>query len=397
MWTRHRTILGCAIVLLLVGGSFVPYAKSASNPTLVYSGLNFPVSFRFAPDGRIFFNEKNTGNIRIIQGGSVLVAPFATLAVAIDGLEQGLLGLALDPAFSVNGFVYVYYTYSDGSYYHGRITRFTATGNTGVDPLNIFDVRDPSPATTNHNGGYLRFGPDGKLFVQVGEFADSNQAQNLTSNAGKILRMNPDGSIPSDNPFVGSLVYAYGIRNGFGMDFDPNDGKLVETEAGPASDDQINIIQRGRNYGWPYCLGVCNNPAYVDPIATFTPVVTPTGIAYASLGVFYFGEWTGVNLQKLTLTSSNKMDSIQQIWSLGTPNNGVLDVVLGPDKRFYLSTATGIYAYNIPVTLPPHGTTPSLLETVFGNLLLDLSIVAATVAIAGLITFRWKKLKAQHA
>ncbi len=397
MWMRHWTVLGCAIVLLLVGGSFVPHGKSASNPTLVYSGLNFPVSFRFAPDGRIFFNEKNTGSIRIIQGGSVLTTPFATLAVATDGLEQGLLGLALDPAFSVNGFVYVYYTDSDGSYYHGRITRFTATGNTGVDPLNIFDVRDPSPATTNHNGGYLRFGPDGKLFVQVGEFADSDQAQNLTSNAGKILRMNPDGSIPSDNPFVGSLVYAYGIRNGFGMDFDPNDGKLVETEAGPASDDQINIIQPGRNYGWPICLGVCNNPAYVDPIATFTPVVTPTGIAYASTRVFYFGEWTGASLQKLTLTSSNRVDSIQQIWSLGTPNNGVLDVVLGPDKRLYFSTTTGIYAYDIPVTVPPPGTASSFLETVFGNLLVDVSIVAAAVATAGLIMFRRKKLKAQHA
>jgi len=384
------------IVFLVVVGSLFPVGRAASNPCLVYSGLSFPVSFRFAPDGRIFFNEKNTGNIQIIQGGSVLATPFATLPVATDGEEQGLLGLALDPAFSVNGFVYVYYTYSDRPYYHGRITRFTATGNTGIDPLLIFDVRDPSPATTNHNGGYLRFGPDGKLFVQVGEFADSNQAQNLTSNAGKILRINSDGSTPSDNPFAGSLVYAYGIRNGFGMDFDPNDGKLVETEAGPSSDDQINIIQPGRNYGWPICLGVCNNPAYVDPIATFTPVVTPTGIAYASPGVYYFGEWTGASLQKLTLTLFNRVDSIQQVWSLGTPNNGVLDVVLGPDKRLYFSTTTGIYAYDIPVTVSPPGTTPSFLEMVFGNLLVDVSIVAAAVATVGLIMFRRNRLKAQH-
>ena len=137
----------------------------------VYTGLNGIVAFRFAPDGRIFFNEQGTGRIRIIQNGVLQPTPFATLTVSTAGPEQGLLGIELDPDFTLNNYVYVYSTYSDGTFYHGRITRFTANGNTGINPVNLFDVTDPTPQTTNHNGGYLKFGPDGKLYVQVGEFA----------------------------------------------------------------------------------------------------------------------------------------------------------------------------------------------------------------------------------
>src|SRR5262249_17531931 len=158
----------------------------------------------------------------------------------------------------------------------------TAVGNTGTNESTIFDVADPSPSTTNHDGGYLRFGPDGKLYVQVGEFNEQDLAQNVSSRLGKILRMNPDGSVPQDNPFPNSLVYAWGVRNGFGMDFDRQTGQLLETEAGPDRDDEINIIVAGGNYGWPICMDFCNNPALIKPIASFTPVVTPTGIAYAS-------------------------------------------------------------------------------------------------------------------
>jgi len=354
---------------------------------LIYSGLNFPVSFRFSPDGRVFFNEKNTGNIRIIQDTSLLPAPFATVSVATDGEEQGLLGLELDPNFSSNGFVYAYYTYSGGSTYHGHITRFTAAGNTGSDPVDIFDVADTTPTTTNHNGGYLKFGPDGKLYVQVGEFSDKNQAQNLSSNTGKILRMNPDGTVPSDNQFPNSLVYAYGIRNGFGMDFDKLTGQLVETEPGPTSNDEINIIVAGGNYGWPICLGKCGNPSYIDPIATFTPVTTPTGIAYVSPRTYYFGEWTGASLEKLALTSSSTVDYIAPVWSLGTPNNGVSDVVLGPDTRLYFSTGTGIYAYDIPLLGQPSQASRSLLPLVASAVI----IVTATIAITMILFQRRRR------
>src|SRR6266571_2409588 len=340
-------VITLVIILIWKAPIVLPIAYSTSGPTILYPGLSFPASFRFAPDGRIFFTEKNTGNIRIIRNGTLVPSPFASLTVATDGLEQGLLGIALSPSFQSDGFVYVYYMGWDGTTYHGRIARFTALGNSGTGRVSIFDVADPTPSTTNHDGGYLRFGPDGKLYVQVGEFADPSQSQNSSSVAGKILRMNPDGTVPSDNPFPNSLVYALGIRNGFGMDFDRQTGQLVETEAGPDRDDEINIIVAGGDYGWPICMDTCSNPSFINPIASFAPVVTPSGIAYASPRTYYFGEWTSASLQKLTLTQSSTVASISQVWSSPDPNNGVTDVMLGPDQKIYFSTSTEIYQYDI--------------------------------------------------
>ena len=372
---RPLLVIILTIVLIWKGPIFLPIAHSTSGPTILYPRLSFPASFRFAPDGRIFFTEKNTGNIRIIQNGTLVPSPFASLTVATDGLEQGLLGIALSPSFQSDGFVYVYYMGWDGTTYHGRIARFTALGNSGTGRVSIFDVADPTPSTTNHDGGYLRFGPDGKLYVQVGEFADPSQSQNSSSVAGKILRMNPDGTVPSDNPFPNSLVYALGIRNGFGMDFDRQTGQLAETEAGPDRDDEINLIVARGNYGWPICMGTCSNPSFINPIASFTPVVTPSGIAYASPRTYYFGEWTSASLQKMTLTQSSTVASISQVWSSQDPYNGVTDVVLGPDQRIYFSTGTEIYQYDFSGSAEP--TQPTSSWTV-----IYVTIAAAAVAIA---------------
>ena len=336
-----------AILILLV--LVVPWVDAQSDvkvvPEVLFKNLDFPDALAFAPDGRIFFNEKNTGNIRVIQKGVLQSSPFATLRISNNG-EQGLLGIALDPSFARNGFVYVYYTYLDGSLYHGRITRFTAAGNTGTNPVHLFDVTDPTPQSTNHDGGYLKFGPDGKLYVQVGEFAVPSLSQDLSSNAGKILRMNPDGSAPTNNPFKGSLVYAYGIRNAFGMDFDPNTHMLIETEAGPST-DEINIITAGANYGWPMCTGVCSNPAYADPIITFNPATTPTGIAYGSPNTFYFGEWNTGELKRLELTPDAGVRSVDQVFALNTPAGGIVAVERGPDGNIYFSTTNAIYIYRL--------------------------------------------------
>jgi len=139
---------------------------TASPVTPVLTGLNFPVSLKFAPDGRIFFTEKDTGSIRIIlQNGTLLATPFATVSPIFADGEAGLLGLALDPSFASNGYVYVYYTDRDTqNYTHGHIQRYTATGNAGGDPVSIFNVTSSAPNTVYHNGGYIKFGPDGKLY-----------------------------------------------------------------------------------------------------------------------------------------------------------------------------------------------------------------------------------------
>src|SRR2546427_11520879 len=238
------------LVAFSLGPSIIPQTNITSPVNALLTGLNFPVSLRFAPDGRIFFTEKNTGNVRIIQkNGTLLSSPFATINSVFNVEEAGLLGIALDPAFSSNNYVYVYYTYRDGqSYTHGRIVRYTASGNTGTSVRDIFDVTSSAPNTVYHNGGYIKFGPDGKLYAMVGEFHQDQQAQNQGSMTGKMLRMNPDGSVPSDNPTAGSLDYASGIRNSFGFDFDPSNNRLIATMPGLNSDDKILIIVRNGNY-----------------------------------------------------------------------------------------------------------------------------------------------------
>ena len=290
--TSHRSRHFLWRIILLVVFSFSPATFSqvhaASPVNVLLTGLNFPVSLKFAPDGRIFYTEKDTGNIRIIQqNGTLLPTPFATIASIINIGETGLLGIALDPAFSSNNYVYVYYTYRDSqSFTHGHIVRYTANSNTGTSPRDIFDVTISAPNTVYHNGGYIEFGPDGKLYAMVGEFHQDQQAQNQTSMTGKMLRMNPDGSAPIDNPTPGSLDYASGIRNSFGFDFDSSNNRLIATMAGPSSDDKILVIVKGGNYGWPTCLAICNDPRLLTQSSTSTrsslPPASPLSLRTAT-------------------------------------------------------------------------------------------------------------------
>ncbi|TMI28982.1 PQQ-dependent sugar dehydrogenase, partial [Candidatus Bathyarchaeota archaeon] len=178
-----KLLMKIVILIILSIGPWI-FSRAQSSPsspvTTILTGLSFPVSLRFAPDGRIFFNEKNTGNIRIIQqNGTLLSTPFATISPIFTDSESGLLGIALDPSFTSNRFLYVYYTYRDSqSYTHGHIVRYTAAGNRGTSPANVSDVVSAAPnAPPYHNGGYIKFGPDGKLYTQVGEFHQGSPAQ----------------------------------------------------------------------------------------------------------------------------------------------------------------------------------------------------------------------------
>jgi len=293
----------------------------------------------------MFYNEKNTGRIRVVEYGSPVEKPFAELTVMAQG-EAGLLGLALHPNFDSNHYLYVYFSYRNASGYgHVAIRRFTAEGNVGTYPVNIFDLTNPT-GSAFHNGGYIKFGPDGKLYVQVGEFQNRPLSQNLNSYAGKILRLNPDGSVPSDNPFPNSLVYAYGIRNGFGMDFDPNTGRLIATEAGPDR-DEVNIIAAGGNYGWPTCLGVCNDPRYVDPILTIgPPATTPTGIVQVGTNTAFFGEWGAADIKMMRLTPAGTVEEVEQAFRIR--GDGVIALERGLDGNIYFSTSDAVYRFPGP-------------------------------------------------
>src|SRR6266705_5583507 len=172
MLTRVGLRVVCVLILMIVP-HFLSQAQATASPvTPVLTGLNFPVSLRFAPDGRIFFTEKDTGSIRIIlQNGTLLATPFATVSPIFTDGEAGLLGIALDSSFSSNGYVYVYFTDRDPqNYTYGHIRRYTATGNTGGDPVSIFNVTSSAPGTIYHNGGYIKFGPTANYMRRSGNF-----------------------------------------------------------------------------------------------------------------------------------------------------------------------------------------------------------------------------------
>src|SRR6476620_3885052 len=198
--------------------------------TQIAGGLSSPTAMEIAPDGRIFVCLQ-AGQLRVIKNGALLPTPFVSLTVDSNG-ERGLLGIAFDPNFAANNFVYVYYTVSTTPR-HNRVSRFTANGDVAIvgSELVLLDLNNLSTAT-NHNGGAIHVGPDGKLYIAVGENANSSNSQTLTNLLGKVLRINSDGSIPTDNPFFNSAtgnnraIWSLGLRNPFTIAFQPGTGRM---------------------------------------------------------------------------------------------------------------------------------------------------------------------------
>ena len=245
-----------------------------------------------APDGRIFVCEQG-GRLRVIKNGALLATPFLTLNVDSSG-ERGLLGIAFDPAFGAgNSFVYVYYTVPSTPR-HNRVSRFTGNGDVAVagSETVILELDNLSGAT-NHNGGAIHFGPDGKLYVAVGENASPSNSQTLANRLGKVLRINPDGSIPNDNPFFNTAtganrsIWALGLRNPFTFAFQPGTGRLFINDVGQNTWEEINDGIAGSNYGWPNTEGATTNPFFRSPLFSYQHGSTSTtGCAIAG-GAFY--------------------------------------------------------------------------------------------------------------
>jgi glucose/arabinose dehydrogenase len=245
------------------------------------AGLTGPTAMAVAPDGQVFVAEQG-GTLRVVQNGTVLSTPFVSLAVDSAG-ERGLIGVALDPQFAANGFVYVHYTVP-GSPAHNRVSRFTAAGNVAAagSEFPVLDL-DPLSGATNHNGGAIHFGPDGKLYVAVGDNATGANAQSLTNRLGKILRINADGTIPADNPAaidgLGAVpagptraIWAAGLRNPFTFTFDPA-GRMLINDVGQSAFEEINPGRAGANYGWPQTEGTFDPgafPAFTAPVYAYS-------------------------------------------------------------------------------------------------------------------------------
>lgn len=243
-------------------------------------------SMIFAPDGRLFFTEKDTGHIRIFKDGNILSTPFVKIQEVYTNYEQGMLGITIDPDFEQNHFVYLYYTYNDTGTIYNKLVRFTDVENLGT---NMTVILDNIPAGTSgmHSGGALVFGPDEKLYIVIGDRFEPETAQDMSELTGKILRINKDGTIPGDNPFPGSPIFTLGHRNMFGIAFD-NNGQGIVSENGVEHYDEINIIEEGGNYGWP-TLQPPNMPpeisnSSIKPIRSYWKVIAPTQ------AIFYDGD-----------------------------------------------------------------------------------------------------------
>jgi len=243
---------------------------------VVARGLQAPRAIDIADDGRIFVAEK-LGSIRVIENGVLLSEPVGDIKVENLG-DGGLLGIALHPNFTKNHLFYVYYTYSNSTGLFNKVLMLQEKENRIIDSRTIMDG---IPGSEFRNGGRIKFGPDGMLYISTGDASMPKLSQDLNSLAGKILRINGDGTIPKDNPFSNSPVYAYGFRNVQGLTWDPESRELYASDQGAAGNDEINLVSPGKNYGWPD--EECNkNTKNTAPLLCYNPSLEPSGITFAS-------------------------------------------------------------------------------------------------------------------
>ena len=329
MRLRRTTVV---MVCLLIGALLPAVPAHAAPPPsfqnslVVGTGLDSPSGFDIAPDGRIFVLERE-GTVRIVKNGQLLAQPFVDLPSSATG-DRGLLGIAFDPHFGhVNHHVYFYYTGLD---LLNHLVRFDASGDVGADgPHQIFATQ--SPSQVYHVGGSLAFGPDGKLYLAVGDNGHPANAQDLRNPHGKILRINPDGTIPSDNPFYGQAgklgaIWAYGFRNPWRFQFDPATGQLYGGDVGDFSWEELNRIVAGGNYGWPLAEGNCaaNCAGLINPIHTYPhdgesasvtggPVYRGTMFPAEYRGRLFFGDYAQGFLKTAQLGSGGTVTASQWI------------------------------------------------------------------------------------
>ncbi len=261
----------------------------------VVGGLASPTAMEFAPDGRLFVAEQR-GTLRVVKAGGTL-APFLDISGRVHSPgERGLLGVAFDPSFSKNHYVYLYYTQkaTGTTSAHNRVIRVTARGDRAVAGSRKLILRlDNLSSATNHNGGAIHFGEDGKLYVAVGDNAKGKNAQSLRTLKGKMLRINKDGTIPRDNPFYkratgrNRAIWALGLRNPFSFAIQPNTSKVFINDVGEQTWEEVNRGAAGANYGWPRYEGPETNPRYRSPVFAYRQGSTKvTGCAITG-GAFY--------------------------------------------------------------------------------------------------------------
>jgi glucose/arabinose dehydrogenase len=348
------------VLSLVATTTFAPLVNAATVPAgftdaVVASGLNNPSAMALAPDGRIFVCQQG-GALRVIKNGVLLATPFLTVPVDSTG-ERGLLGVALDPNFVSNQLIYIYYTATTPTI-HNRISRFTASGDVALAGSETIIMDMPNLSTaTNHNGGAIHFGPDGLLYVAVGDNANGANAQTLSTRLGKMLRITSTGGIPTNNPFFNTAtgdnraIWALGVRNPFTFSFQNGTGRMFINDVGQNTWEEINDGIAGSNYGWPNCEGFCNppNPSFRDPIFAYqndANTCAITGGAFYNptinqfpaqfVGSYFFADFCGGWIRRLDPANGNAVTDFATGISLP------VDLQVSPDGfLYYLARGAG--------------------------------------------------------
>lgn len=316
------------------------------------NNLEIPWSLIFLGDGRALVTER-PGRIRLIRDGKLMQDPYATLSVTHEG-EGGLMGLSAHPEFSKRPYIYAMHTYREAGRQYNRVIRLKDEGGKGT-----FDrvVIDRIPGARLHNGGRISFGPDALLYIATGEIFEAKLAQNLESLAGKILRVTGEGDIPGENPFKGSPVYSLGHRNPQGLSWHPETEDLFASEHGPSGEfllfanDEINVIHKGGNYGWPSVVGAPGKKPFIDPLIVWKKTTPPSGITFYRGTLFshlkgdlFVATLRSEALIRVRLKKSGGSYTITAIqrWFAEDDQNGkygrLRDVVVGPDGALYFLT-----------------------------------------------------------
>ncbi len=314
------------------GGNNNNNNNTRSGVQVLAQNLDVPWAIDIAEDGRLFFTER-TGSVMVVdKNGSLLSDPVAYINVMQNG-ESGLLGLVLHPNFTENHLLYVYHTYSNNSAVLNKVLMLTENDNKIVESKVIIDN---IPAAERNDGGRIKFGPDGKLYIATGDAQQPELAQDAGSLAGKILRLNSDGSIPEDNPFEGSPVYSYGHRNIQGLAWHPLSEDLYASEHGPEGNDEINLIKPGSNYGWP--IEDCSAEKFEKPILCFNPAVAPAGMTFAALD--RLGYQNDILLATLKAQHIRLVDLESDVESnILTGFGRIRDIVEAADGSLYVATS----------------------------------------------------------
>lgn len=315
----------------------------------VITNLTVPWSIVWAPDGRMFFTER-PGRVRVYQDGKLQPAPVFQVPDVEQSGESGLMSVALHPQFSTNHLIYLSYAYK-GVELLVKVVRYRETSAGLTDPTTVIDQ---IPAARFHAGCRIRFGPDSKLYVTTGDATEGALAQRLDSLAGKTLRLNDDGSVPTDNPFVGQSgvrpeIWSLGHRNSQGMDWQPGTNLMWQTEHGPSGfdgpggGDEVNIVVRGGNYGWPTIHHEEKRDGMVSPVLEYTPACAPASATFYRSTVFtqfrgnlFFGCLRGTRIIRVVLDGQRV---VSQENLLSEKYGRIREVAEGPDGNLYFSTS----------------------------------------------------------